>query len=160
MAYQFSRKGCFKCGNRTLSPPYSMAPSSGLPSWPYRRKLFVGAAIMLQLPTTWARIIGLSISSHCFSEAVLFVWWCWPHSRFVLNYIVCLTANVMSPAECPSARAQTGNQKCYVRIFYGQYIQTQHLFPELWSFRALCPHLPECCRWGIRFTRSAAWTGA
>lgn len=160
MAYQFSRKGCFKCGNRTLSPSYTIAPSLGLPSWSYRRRLFVGTTVMLQLPTTWTRIIGLSISSHCFSEAVLFVRRCWPHSRFVLNYLVYLAANVMSSAECPSARAQTGNQKCYVCIFYGQLLQTQHPFLELWSFRALCPHLPECYGWGIRFARTSPWTGA
>lgn len=85
MAHNISRKGCFKCGNRASIFHSPSFPSSSYYllilsfvikySRPHRRELYVAGAALLQLPQTWARIIGMHRAAQLCGQTMLFVRW-------------------------------------------------------------------------------------
>lgn len=91
MAYQFSRKGCFKCGNRACLPINRLIIRSWciacLDSRTHCWKLFLWTAFVLQLSSAWAWVFCLPLPSYCRNQTVLLVWWSWAHSRCDVSFL-------------------------------------------------------------------------
>lgn len=63
-------------GSSSSWPPKFLIAGSG----PHCRKLYLGAASLLQLSPAGSRIGCMPFSPHCCCETVLFVWRSWSHS--------------------------------------------------------------------------------
>ena len=146
MAYQFSRKGCFKCGNRMSDRSCSQK---------YIKLFEVGH--IAESCTSQERLCYNCRQPGHESAAC-------PQPRTVATK-QCYSCGGEGhiQAECPSLRLAGGNQKCYVRDYpssrykAGLFIQGIYTSAELWSLWPYRTPVSQCCRCnGIRLSCSAA----
>ena len=131
MAYNISRKGCFKCGNRASLLPFSLPPSPSSSSFLFSARsatLFTGPL------NGWvgdANVLSTTvghIAENCTSHERL----CYNCRKPGHESSTCTEPRTVAAkqcyscggighiqAECPTLRLQGSNQKCYVRAVKG-----------------------------------------
>lgn len=142
MTYQFSRKGCFKCGNRQSGYLFFCSINSA----PNIVGHIAENCASDQRLCYNCRQSGHE-SSACPSPRTVSTKQC--YSCGGVGHIQGISlfpnaemspANVFFTAECPTLRVQqAANQKCYVRTFFQQRISHDlQVLSELWTLWSFC----------------------